>query len=124
MAITPAIPNAAPIVEVIGSPRRRANQEWSPHLWHDRRSAIDRRTIFIAPSLDEEAEGKAVSRRNLQVWLFALGFILPPGTSHLGSYSISANVGSLDNRFMPPTPSGTNGHAASNSEPIQHRSRH
>ena len=79
MAITPADPVADETVEVRGSPRRKTSQVWSPHLWHDRRNAVNRRTIFRAPSLDEEAEGKALSRRNAQIWLFALGFLVPPG---------------------------------------------
>ncbi|KAL9116347.1 MAG: hypothetical protein Q9187_007128 [Circinaria calcarea] len=78
MAITPADPVADQTVEVKGSPRRKTSQVWSPHLWHDRRTAANRRTIFRAPSLDEEAEGKALSRRNAQIWLFALGFLFPP----------------------------------------------
>jgi len=95
MAITPApasapVPTLAPfngntdivvntetVIEVHGSPRKRTSPAWSPHLWHDRRSAINRRTIFIAPSLDEEAEGRALTRRNAQIWLFAVGFVFP-----------------------------------------------
>ena len=67
-------------IEITGSPRRKTSQIWSPHLWHDRRNARNRRTIFKAPSLDEAAEGNAPSRRNNQVWLFALGFLIPLGT--------------------------------------------
>ncbi|MCJ1420361.1 hypothetical protein MMC32_006718 [Xylographa parallela] len=77
MAIT-SIPNPEVVVEVHGSPRRKISPSWSPHLWHDRRSAVDRRTIFIAPSLDEAAEGRALTRRNAQIWLFVLGFIFAP----------------------------------------------
>ena len=83
MAITPADPVNEEIdneeIEITGSPRRKISQPWSPHLWHDRRNAKNRRTIFKAPSLDEAAEGNAPSRRNTQVWLFALGFLVPLG---------------------------------------------
>lgn len=60
-------------------PRRTVSQVWSPHLWQDRRSMGKRRSVFIAPSIDEQAESKVLSRRNLQILLFALGFILPFG---------------------------------------------
>jgi hypothetical protein len=53
--------------------------DWSPHLWRDRRSAAQRRTIYKAPSLDEAAEATTLNRRNVQIWLFVLGFIFPPG---------------------------------------------
>lgn len=74
---TDILVNTETVIEVHGSPRKRTGPSWSPHLWHDRRSAINRRTIFIAPSLDEEAEGKEMNRRNAQIWLFAVGFIFP-----------------------------------------------
>lgn len=80
MAITPATPitqNNQVLAEVEGSPRRKFSPSWSPHLWHDRRSAFKRRTIYIEPTLDEVAEGQALGRRNVQVWMFALGFIIP-----------------------------------------------
>ncbi|MCJ1400386.1 hypothetical protein MMC11_003591 [Xylographa trunciseda] len=77
MAIMP-VPNPEVVVELHGSPRRKISPSWSPHLWHDRRSAANRRTIFIAPSLDEAAEGQAFTRRNVQIWLFILGFIFAP----------------------------------------------
>lgn len=53
---------------------------WSPHLHPDRRSANPRRSTWKAPSLDEEAE-VLFSRRNVQVGLFAIGFVLPLGMS-------------------------------------------
>ena len=81
MAIT-SIPNPEVVVEIHGSPRKKISPSWSPHLWHDRRSAANRRTIFIAPSINESAEGKTLTRRNVQIWLFVLGFILAPGLSY------------------------------------------
>ena len=38
-----------------------------------------RRSMFQAPSIDEEAEVGTLSRRNLQIALFAVGFIFPFG---------------------------------------------
>ncbi|MCJ1472895.1 hypothetical protein MMC13_001544 [Lambiella insularis] len=77
MAISP-VHNPEVVAEVQGSPRQRVSPSWSPHLWHDRRSAMDRRTIFIAPSIDEAAEGKTLTRRNFQVWMFVAGFLFTP----------------------------------------------
>jgi len=79
---TDIIVNTETVFEVHGSPRKRTGPSWSPHLWHDRRSAINRRTVFIAPSLDEQAEGKALNRRNAQIWLFAMGFVFPLSRSY------------------------------------------
>ena len=33
--------------------------------------------MFRAPSLDEHAEGKGLNKRSVQIWLFALGFVVP-----------------------------------------------
>ena len=51
--------------------------QWSPHLYHARHSVVHRRSLFRAPSIDEKAEGSGLSRRNLQVWAFAIGFVCP-----------------------------------------------
>jgi hypothetical protein len=75
----PSRPRELDLTEVRGPPRPTTSSSWSPHLWHDRRSLGRRRTIFQAPSLDEQAEGKALSKRNAQILLFAIGFIFPPG---------------------------------------------
>ena len=58
----------------LGNPLQR---RVSPHLWHDRASLERRRSLFKAPSIDEAAEGNALTKRNVQILLFALGFILP-----------------------------------------------
>ena len=79
LAISPIRPRELDLVEVGGSPRRRISPSWSPHLWHDKASLGRRRTIFIAPSIDEQAEGKALTKRKAQIILFAFGFLLPPG---------------------------------------------
>ena len=60
-----------------GPPMRRITPNWSPHLWHDRTSLGRRRSVFKAPSMDEQAEGKALTKRNAQVILFAVGFVFP-----------------------------------------------
>ena len=63
--------------EVNGPQMRRITPNWSPHLWHDRTSLGRRRSVFKAPSMDERAEGKALTKRNAQIILFAVGFIVP-----------------------------------------------
>lgn len=67
------------LVEIRGPPRRRVSPNWSPHLWHDRTSLGRRRTIFQAPSIDEQAEGNSLNKRNAQIVLFVIGFIFPFG---------------------------------------------
>ena len=74
-----ARPGELDLAYLRGDPTRRITKDWSPHLWHDRTSLGRQRSIFIAPSVDEEAEGNALTRRNAQIVLFALGFIFPPG---------------------------------------------
>ncbi|ODH46282.1 hypothetical protein GX48_07624 [Paracoccidioides brasiliensis] len=49
---------------------------WSPHLYTDKRANNVRRSMWKPPSLDEKAEG-LISRRNVQVYAFALGFVFP-----------------------------------------------
>ncbi|PGH06623.1 hypothetical protein GX51_02250 [Blastomyces parvus] len=49
---------------------------WSPHLHTDKRVDPRRRSKWKPPSLDETAEG-IFSRRNAQVYAFALGFVFP-----------------------------------------------
>jgi hypothetical protein len=58
--------------------RTYSRPQWSPHLHPDRRSVNPRRSTWRAPSLDEEAE-QLFSRRNAQVGLFAVGFVVPLG---------------------------------------------
>lgn len=61
------------------STRPRPDSDWSPHLYYNRTSAIRRRSMFQAPSIDEESEGTGPSKRNVQIWCFAVGFVFPPG---------------------------------------------
>ena len=83
MPITPATPHTPydPSVfigeEIRGPIRDKSGSNWAPHLWHNRQSAMKRRSVFLAPSIDEEAEGKGLTRRNVQIWFFAVGFVLP-----------------------------------------------
>ncbi|KAI2229291.1 hypothetical protein LOZ13_006634 [Ophidiomyces ophidiicola] len=63
------------------SPSRSPSREdlppnWSPHLYPDHRIGSFQRSIWNPPSLDEAAEG-IVSWRNVQIYLFCLGFLLP-----------------------------------------------
>ncbi|KAI9861879.1 MAG: hypothetical protein M1830_006193 [Pleopsidium flavum] len=74
MEITPA-PQDPQVVEVRGPPRRRVTEIWSPRLQHDKRPV--KRSIWKAPSLDEKAERSLLSRRNVQIIMFTVGFILP-----------------------------------------------
>ena len=79
LAIGRVRPGGLDLAEVGGFPRQRTSPNWSPHLWHKTESHNRRRTIFQAPSLAEQAEGNALSKRTAQILLFAVGFILPPG---------------------------------------------
>lgn len=98
--ITPVIEdNNSIIAEVRGEPRPKTSQVWSPHLFHDRRCLGKRRSVFKAPSIDHEAEGNGLSRRNIQIFLFVFGFILPFGertTPRLVKQSYAAVMGSTD----------------------------
>ena len=82
MPITPATPLTPydPSVfvgeDIRRPPPRRSGGGWEPHLWHNRQSAMKRRSVFIVPSIDEAAE-KGLTRRNVQIWFFAVGFIFP-----------------------------------------------
>ena len=65
--------------EVRGLPRRKISDAWSPHLWQHRSSVPKRRSLFIAPAIDNDAASKSSKRRNVQVVLFTVGFIFPLG---------------------------------------------
>ena len=73
----PTRPGELNLDDITGPNRRRISPTWSPHLWHDRTSLGRRRSLFKAPSIDEAAEGNAITKRNAQVLLFTLGFIFP-----------------------------------------------
>ena len=75
-------PSQLDLAEMRGLPLQRT-PSWSPHLWVDRSSLGRRRSLFIVPSLDERAEGKALNKRNIQIVLFAIGYIFPIGKIRL-----------------------------------------
>ena len=77
-------PSQIDLAEIRGPPRQRTSPNWSPHLWHDRSSLGRRRTLFIVPSVDERSEGRALNKRNIQIVLFAIGYIFPLGKMELG----------------------------------------
>ncbi|KAH8600889.1 hypothetical protein B0O99DRAFT_681747 [Bisporella sp. PMI_857] len=49
---------------------------WSPHLRMDRR-ATHRHTMFDPPSLNWSTEGRWWGRRNIQIVMFIVGFVIP-----------------------------------------------
>ena len=105
---TPYDPSVFVGEEVRGPRRTRDGTNWSPHLWHNRQSAIKRRTLFLAPSIDEEAEGKGLTRRNSQIWLFALGFVVPIRKLFRSLFDcLLLTRYSLDNRRSPPSSPST-----------------
>ncbi|OAX78433.1 hypothetical protein ACJ72_07260 [Emergomyces africanus] len=83
---------------------------WSPHLHMDRRVDPRRRSIWKQPSLDETAEG-LFSRRNTQIYAFALGFVfplawiiasflpLPPHVSQINEEATTTNRPDLEHAF-------------------------
>ena len=98
LAIRPTRPREIDLTEIRGPPRRKISPNWSPHLWHDRISLGRRQTIFQAPSLDEAAEGRALNKRNIQIMLFAFGFVFSPGKWILGS--CNTMISSTDDMFQ------------------------
>ena len=80
MAITPVqVTNGEELVEIRGQPRSKYGGTWSPHLWHDRKSVANRRSMFIEPTLPVKDEGLELNKRSAQIVLFAIGFIFPLG---------------------------------------------
>jgi hypothetical protein len=55
--------------------RRMTSSIWSPHLQTDRRAS--RMSIWQPPSVTWSADTGFFGRRNMQVLLFAIGFIFP-----------------------------------------------
>ena len=54
---------------------------WSPHLGPDRRAT--RHSTWDPPSVNWSTEGGWFGRRNVQVVMFIVGWIFPPGKPHL-----------------------------------------
>ena len=76
LEIVPA-PQVDETVEVRGPPWRTLSDIWSPRLPHDKGAV--KRSVWRAPSFDEKAENNPFSRRNMQILMFVIGFMLPPG---------------------------------------------
>ncbi|KAK2000512.1 hypothetical protein LX36DRAFT_420567 [Colletotrichum falcatum] len=55
--------------------RKKTSSIWSPHLRRDQRAR--RYSIWEPPSMAWSAESSIMGKRNMQVTLFAIGFILP-----------------------------------------------
>ncbi|KAK2039747.1 hypothetical protein LZ31DRAFT_68608 [Colletotrichum somersetense] len=55
--------------------RKKTSSIWSPHLRRDQRAG--RYSIWEPPSMAWSAESSILGKRNMQVTLFAIGFILP-----------------------------------------------
>ncbi|WYZ40338.1 hypothetical protein EsH8_IV_000679 [Colletotrichum jinshuiense] len=55
--------------------RKKTSSIWSPHLRRDQRAG--RYSIWEPPSMTWSAESSLLGKRNMQVVLFALGFIFP-----------------------------------------------
>ncbi|KZL75191.1 serine-rich protein [Colletotrichum incanum] len=55
--------------------RKKTSSIWSPHLRRDQRAG--RYSIWEPPSVTWSAESSILGKRNMQVTLFAIGFILP-----------------------------------------------
>ncbi|KXX75214.1 hypothetical protein MMYC01_207134 [Madurella mycetomatis] len=73
MDITPAQP--AHDYRVVRSLKPQTSSIWSPHLQMDRRAS--RYSIWDPPSVSWSADSGILGKRNVQVVLFILGFILP-----------------------------------------------
>lgn len=90
MDITPARP--AHDYRVVRSLKPQTSSIWSPHLQMDRRAS--RYSIWDPPSVSWSADSGILGKRNVQVVLFILGFILPLGTSsasRLSSFQTAAS---------------------------------
>lgn len=59
--------------------RRQTSSIWSPHLARDQRASGY--SIWEPPSIDWSTESGPLGRRNIQIVLFIVGFILPLSTT-------------------------------------------
>lgn len=59
--------------------RKKTSSIWSPHLRRDQRAG--RYSIWEPPSMTWSAESSILGKRNMQVTMFVIGFILPIGES-------------------------------------------
>ncbi|KAI8635018.1 hypothetical protein F5Y19DRAFT_470069 [Xylariaceae sp. FL1651] len=63
------------IGEIRRGPKKKTSSIWSPHLRRDHR--VSGYSIWDPPSVTWSAENRVFGRRNIQLVLFALGFIFP-----------------------------------------------
>ncbi|KAK3302115.1 uncharacterized protein B0T15DRAFT_404370 [Chaetomium strumarium] len=77
MEISPAPSPAQPPQDhrVFRSLREKTSSIWSPHLQPDRRAS--RYSVWDPPSVNWSADSGILGKRNIQVILFILGFVLP-----------------------------------------------
>lgn len=61
-----------------GTSRSQVRESWSPHLFPDRNAMQHKKSTWSPVSMDSFAEA-TFGRRNIQVYLFCLGFIFPFG---------------------------------------------
>lgn len=66
-----------PVLQVARRIKRQTSSIWSPHLDYDRRAS--RYSIWEPPSATWSEEAGIISRRNMQVILFIIGFVFPIG---------------------------------------------
>ncbi|KAI1781460.1 hypothetical protein F4818DRAFT_38471 [Hypoxylon cercidicola] len=71
MEITPAAESGS----IRLAPRKKTSSLWSPHLRLDTRAS--RFSVWNAPSVTWSADSGVFGKRNIQVVLFVLGFIIP-----------------------------------------------
>ncbi|KAI1174173.1 hypothetical protein F4777DRAFT_589369 [Nemania sp. FL0916] len=72
--LSPEIP-AVEIGEIRQGPKKKTSSIWSPHLRPDRWAS--RYSVWQPPSVAWSAESRVFGRRNIQVVLFVMGFIIP-----------------------------------------------
>ncbi|KAH6893603.1 hypothetical protein B0T10DRAFT_278046 [Thelonectria olida] len=64
-----------PVMQVVRSIKKQTSSIWSPHLSRDRRAADH--SLWEPPAAAWEAKSELTGRRNAQVAMFVVGFILP-----------------------------------------------
>lgn len=127
MEITPAPPPQQS--SVFRSLKEKTSSIWSPHLHTDRRAS--RYSVWDPPSVSWSADSGILGRRNIQVVLFILGFILPLGKTSL-LFSLASSrirlsdsvVSSVDDRRVPSAASQSqapNGRGRPQPEPARRR---
>ena len=78
MEISPAPAPQGNDYRVFRTLKQKTSSIWSPHLQTDRRAT--RYSVWDPPSVSWSADSGMLGKRNAQVVLFILGFIVPLGT--------------------------------------------